>query len=85
MSKNLVVLAFHPPPDREGRVRAYLKKQDFGFTTLLGKVQNGEMPFGMTIIGSAVLIGADGKVAWRAAKFSVAEARRALEQLPNSK
>lgn len=66
----------------EEKVRAYLKKQEFGFTTLVGKKVNGGMPFGMPFIGSAVLIGADRKVAWRSVKLDFAEVRKALEALP---
>jgi len=51
----------------------------------VGKVQNGGSPFGISIIGSAVLIGADGRVAWRSVKWEVADVRKAVEALPSPK
>lgn len=75
----MAVLAFHSGVDKEQKVRRYLEKQEFRFTTLLKQEQTAEAAFGMKAAGSAVLIGPDGRVLWRGLQLDPAEVRRALD------
>lgn len=80
-SRGLVALAFHAGIDKDRKIRRYLEKQEFRFTTLLKGEQTAEEAFGMKLSGSAVLIGPDGKVLWRGLQLDPAEIRRALDRM----
>jgi hypothetical protein len=75
----LTILALHLGSENdEARLRPYFGRQEFRFTPLLKKDKRPDDVFGFQIVGSAVLIGADGKVAWRGVKFDRAAVRKAL-------
>ena len=59
-------------------MRPYFERQEFKFTPLVKKEQTPESAFGIQIIGSAVLLGADGRVVWRGARLDHKAIRKAL-------
>jgi hypothetical protein len=73
------VLAYQSGFEKERKVRRYLERHEFKFTTLLKEDERAESPFGMKVAGSALLIGPDGKVLWRGLRLNPGEIRRALE------
>lgn len=81
-AQGLVVVALYVGVDKERKVRRYLERHQFKFTTLMKTDPKAETPFGIKLAGSTALIGADGKVVWRGIQFDAAEVRRRLSQLP---
>jgi len=51
------VLAYQSGFEKERKVRRYLERHEFKFTTLLKEDERAESPFGMKVAGSALLIG----------------------------
>jgi len=73
------VLAFHSGFEKERKIRKYLDKQEFKFTTLLKEEQTAEAAFGLKLSGSVILIGPDGRVLWRGLRLDAGQVRRAME------
>lgn len=76
--KGLVVAAFNAMEDAR-KIRAYLEKHEFRFKVLVKDAQDGRSEFGLRAGGSAVLIGADGRVVWRSGLHDPAGMRKAVD------